>query len=375
MEVENVTELPGEANPLTDSILLHVLKGATSTDPQQIQTSTKQLQTWETQKHYFVHLQSAFTDRRLPLEIRYLAIIQLKNGIDKYWRKTATNAVDVEDKNVIRSRLLESGINEGDQRLALQNALVIAKVVRYEFPTTWPDVISQITQILLQSSTGESNPLHLVRGLLIAKHIVKELARGRLRSTKASLQSIAPNLLQVVGTIYFNGMQNVLVGLRSGEIEDHYLQLSLDQTLLAIKVVRRLAVVGYEFPNRASEVHQLSDNLSNNLQELLHLNYGSPTAPSHNIHQLLDRHLVQIAKFHLEMAQMHPIAFCLMNGTQRIQQYWQLISNFGESYGSPSAGFTRLDPSGDASTETKSSLEKGMFSSHRKVVLSIDAKV
>ncbi len=358
MEIENVTELPGEANPLTESILLHVLKGATSADPQQIQTSTKQLQTWETQKHYFVHLQSAFADRRLPLEIRYLAIIQLKNGIDKYWRKTANNAVDPEDKNAIRSRLLESGINEGDQRLALQNALVIAKVVRYEFPTTWPDVIHQITQILLQSSTGESNPLRLSRAVLITKHIAKELATGRLRSTKASLHSIAPNLLRVVGTIYFNGMQNVLVGLRSGETEDHYVQLTLEQTLLAIKVVRRLAVVGYEFPNRASEVHQLSDNLSSNLQELLHVNYGNPTAPSDSIRQLLDRHLVQIAKFHLEMAQMHPIAFTLMNGLQRIQQYWQLISNFGESYGSPSVG-------GDTNTEAKakSSLEKGMFPS------------
>jgi hypothetical protein len=31
-----------------------------------------------------------FLDQSLPLEVRYLAIIQLKNGIDKYWRKTAT---------------------------------------------------------------------------------------------------------------------------------------------------------------------------------------------------------------------------------------------------------------------------------------------
>lgn len=35
-------------------------------------------------------LQSVFIDKSLPLEVRYLAVIQLKNGIDKYWRKTAT---------------------------------------------------------------------------------------------------------------------------------------------------------------------------------------------------------------------------------------------------------------------------------------------
>ena len=34
--------------------------------------------------------QSMYLDKSLPLEVRYLAIIQLKNGIDKYWRKTAT---------------------------------------------------------------------------------------------------------------------------------------------------------------------------------------------------------------------------------------------------------------------------------------------
>ena len=31
-----------------------------------------------------------YLDKSLPLEVRYLAVIQLKNGIDKYWRKTAT---------------------------------------------------------------------------------------------------------------------------------------------------------------------------------------------------------------------------------------------------------------------------------------------
>lgn len=83
-------EAPGEANPLSENLLIHSLRSASSSDPHQIQTGTKQLQQWERSEGYYVHLQSAYLDRRLPLEIRYLAIIQLKNGIDKYWRKTAT---------------------------------------------------------------------------------------------------------------------------------------------------------------------------------------------------------------------------------------------------------------------------------------------
>jgi hypothetical protein len=50
---------------------------------------------------------------------------------------TACSAVSKEDKNAIRVRLLESAVNEADHRLALQNALVVAKIVRFEFPNDW----------------------------------------------------------------------------------------------------------------------------------------------------------------------------------------------------------------------------------------------
>lgn len=82
-------EVAGEANPLYEDTLVRTLQSASSSDPNQIQTGTKQLAEWEKSPGFYRHLQSAFLGHRLPVEIRYLAIIQLKNGIDKYWRKTA----------------------------------------------------------------------------------------------------------------------------------------------------------------------------------------------------------------------------------------------------------------------------------------------
>jgi len=55
--MNDVIELPAEANPLTEGILLHVLKSAASNDPTQIQTGTKQLQQWETTSGYYSLLQ------------------------------------------------------------------------------------------------------------------------------------------------------------------------------------------------------------------------------------------------------------------------------------------------------------------------------
>jgi hypothetical protein len=50
-------EVPGEANPLTEGILFHVLRSASSTDPNQIQTGTKQLQEWEKAGGFYPLLQ------------------------------------------------------------------------------------------------------------------------------------------------------------------------------------------------------------------------------------------------------------------------------------------------------------------------------
>ena len=130
-------ELPQESNPLNPQILYNVLTRATSTDQQQIQPASQQLQNWESQPGYYSSLQTVFIDKSLPLDVRYLSAIQLKNGIDKYWRKTSSHAIKKEEKAKIRSRCLESGINEPDHRLALQNALVVAKITRYEFPHDW----------------------------------------------------------------------------------------------------------------------------------------------------------------------------------------------------------------------------------------------
>jgi hypothetical protein len=61
MQVEySAIEVPGEANPLTEGILRHILRSASSSDPTQIQTGTKQLQQWEKSAGFYPLLQVPF---------------------------------------------------------------------------------------------------------------------------------------------------------------------------------------------------------------------------------------------------------------------------------------------------------------------------
>ncbi|KAK5165907.1 uncharacterized protein LTR77_008831 [Saxophila tyrrhenica] len=341
-------EVAGEASPLTERQLVNTLTSAASRDTYLRVTGTAQLRTWEKSAGYYQHLQSAYLDQRLPVEIRYLAIIQLKNGIDKYWRKTASNAVSKEDKNAIRSRLLSSILNEGENGLAVQNALVIAKIARFEYPHDWPDALTSLTDVL----RSQIPPLQLARALLALLHIVKELSTGRLQRTRQNLQAATPEIVHVLGNVYAATTES----WRYNTTGDTRPQIQ--QGLLAMKVLRRLLIAGYEHPKRNTEVVALWQLTQEHLGAFIQIQKaGHPHA------DLIEKQMLQLAKLHHEMARDHPAAFALLpNSVPLVRAYWDMAKDFGSVLGSKEAVTSAMSSAtigmdGDAD-EDKSGQEK-----------------
>ncbi|KAM3420367.1 hypothetical protein BST61_g3648 [Cercospora zeina] len=337
-------EVPGEATPLFEGVLVNTLQSAASSDPTQIQTGTKQLARWEKEAGFYKHLQSAYLSPELPVESRYLAVIQLKNGIDKYWRRTALNAVSKDDKQAIRSRLPESVLTQQDNRLALQAALVVAKIARYEYPSDWPDAISIFVSAIRQA---DASPMQRARALLTLLHIVKELSTGRLQRTRQYLQAATPEIVSVVGNVYARLVQS------------WQSTMSLDvmqQSLLAIKLLRRLLVSGYEHPNRDSDVVGFWNLSLEQLGNFLPIITSANPSLSGDAARLVGRHAVQLAKLHHEMASSHPADFILLpNSLQLTQHYWGLIKELGNVFGSTeaiaSALASKVGSDGDAADD------------------------
>ena len=84
----------------------------------------------EAVKGYYSGLQTVYLDVSLPFRVRYLAIITLKNGVDKYWRNSAQKTLTKEEKDLIRSRCVDGVLNEPIEKLALQLAIFTSKVFR-----------------------------------------------------------------------------------------------------------------------------------------------------------------------------------------------------------------------------------------------------
>ncbi|KAJ5774329.1 Armadillo-like helical [Penicillium paradoxum] len=331
-------EAQGETNPLSAQNVLNTLMLAASSSQQQVRTGTEQLQNWEKQAMYYTFLQEVFLDHSVPNEVRYLAIIQLKNGIDKYWRKTAANAIKSEEKQHIKTRALDAGIIEPAPLLALHNSLMIAKIMRYEFPQDWPDAISYIISSLRSSVQPGANPLQLPRTLLILLQIIKELSTARIQRTRHNLQSVSPEIFQLLGSIYVDKVNQWGAMLEQGGAAEERLLESLELSLVSLKVLRRLIIAGFEHPSRSQEVQSFWVLTHSHFSKFHSLVDGS-VGLSETIHKTIEKHLLQMSKLHVEMAKTHPASFALLpDSISLVQSYWSLVVKLGEKYDSLGSG-------------------------------------
>ena len=218
--------------------------------------------------------------------------------------------------------------------MALHNALVIAKVLRIDFPQEWPDPLSKLVEILRESKNG--NQLHLSGALLVLLRIVKELGTARLRKSQTALQAATPELVYVLGDIYDTKTSEWLAFLNSGNGDNDTAMKAMESSLLSLRVLRRLLIVGYEHPHQDKTVQQVWSFFQAHFGQFLI--FVGPDSP--------------LTKLHLEMAEKHGPSFAsLPNSLDLVRSYWDFTAKFAEVF-DKSDGIRQGDAS-DSSAKPK----------------------
>lgn len=218
---------------------------------------------------------------------------------------------------------------------------------------------SIITNLRFVSANSESS-LQQSRALLILLYAIKGLSTGGLLRTRTILQDVSRMTLGPLGTIYVNKVNVWRTFLESGGDDEGGALESIEQSLLALRILRRLIIAGYDHPSRHVEVvefwrvigGQIGQMLTLVLQESSSINLGGKL--------LIEKHVVQMAKFHLNMAQTHPAGFSLLpDSTSLAHAYWRAISLLGETFGSQAVTTSAMiGNDGDIDDENMSVLEK-----------------
>jgi hypothetical protein len=231
--------------------------------------------------------------------------------------------------------------------------------------STRPDVITSVTEHLRtasepdSSSSSSSSSVHLPRVLLVLLYIIKELSTAKLQRSRVSLQKAAPEVLQVLAKVYVDRVNRWMRFIQHGGDDEGGAIDDIDHSLLALRVLRRLAIAGYDHPNRNSEVCDFWLIIQQLFGAILSLviQHGQSMQPS--IRGQIEKHLIQMSKLHLEMVRSHPSAFPLLPDSMSLTKaYWGLLLEFGKTFGAPSTAVgAEIGTDGDAEDEI-SYLEK-----------------
>ncbi|CAK7902525.1 importin beta-like protein Kap120p [[Candida] anglica] len=276
------------------STVLSIANGS-ERNPEQ-QQAESQLKAWETQKGYHFLLQEIYLKEELPLQLRWLAVICFKNGIEKYWRSSRANAISKEEKTQIKSRLFNL-VGEKNNQLAIQNGHSIARIVRFDFPMEWPTLFDDLANSLEENVFRKGDMVATNNLLLILNQVIKTVAVVRVGRARHAMQSKAPIITPVLIRSYLKLFQQwTSVSLDLGLMEVCY---------LCLKTLRRIITEGFDRPHKNTDVVEFMTISIQHLQMLVveHEKYSAS--------DMLERYVKCYSKLYVGLISSNPTSFVL----------------------------------------------------------------
>lgn len=243
-----------------EMMVIRVLRAATDPDHKIVVEAEKQLSEWETQSGFFrtlaqVCVSATTTGKVTPLDVnvRWMAAVYLKNGINKYWRKGVRNELRATEKREIRHLLLMNFIDEPVPQVLLQIAVLMSRIARFDFPNDWPDLLPELLKRLQALETknqelvsGGDTPQQLEQRVLLVLHqVVKALASCRLMSDRKLFEELCGNIYEYILKLWTT---HTMLFFHQLKTDYHSALNTLQKSVLCTRILRKLTTFGFSKP-------------------------------------------------------------------------------------------------------------------------------
>lgn len=281
------------------AVVLETLRKAASQNAEQLKPAEQQLKCWETEKWFYSALLSIFSDHSVEVNVRWLAVLYIKNGIERYWRKTATNAISEDEKKVLRQKMI-SNFHEPVNQLALQLAVLVSKVARFDCPTEWPELVPTLLQVV-----RNPDDLPQQRSLLVLHHVTKSLASKRLAGDRRVFQELASNIFGFILQLWTNQTEAFLNQMANNQ---NNVGITLEKSYLCLKVLRKLVVHGFKEPTRVPEATMFLTLVFQWMKPMLECR-KTLKCINPNLRLICEKYVVLFTKVLHDVLELHPFSY------------------------------------------------------------------
>ncbi|XP_034176418.1 importin beta11 isoform X1 [Osmia lignaria lignaria] len=283
-----------------DVAVIEVLQQAGSQDPNVLKPAEQTLKQWETERGFYTALYNVFSNHSLTINIRWMAILCFKNGVDRYWRKNAPNAIAEDEKEFLRQRLIEN-FEEPVNQLAVQLAALIAKIARFDCPREWGTLIPRLLDVI----RGQ-NPLAQHRALLTLHHVVKALASKCLLGDRRLFQELTVNVFNFILNLWNTYTESFLI-MASNGADTSQIQEALEKALLLLRILRKLVVNGFNKPSESQDAMLFLEIVFERARTCLECR---KTLISRGIQmEVCDKFIIHLTKVLLGVLEIHPFCY------------------------------------------------------------------
>lgn len=212
-----------------------------------------------------------------------------------------------EEKASIRAALITS-FAEPVHQIAVQIAVIVAKIARWDCPTHWPELVPRLVEAVQQqqSEEGDSSKQQY-QAMLVFHHVVKALASRRIAADRLIFEELTQTVYEFVLKLW-DGFTNLffhsVVGGSGTDVEQSFGYL--EKSTLALKSLRKLTILGFSKPEKSSACVMFIKVLFQRLREFLDCRLQvKGHAP---LKALTEKQIIKMMKTLNELQDHHPAA-------------------------------------------------------------------
>jgi len=300
--------------PMTLSPLL--LAAASSSSSDVLRSVEAQLKNLEVKPGFYSSLLTLLQHEEGISDVtRLQAVLYLKNGIDRYWRKTAPNAITQQEKEDIKSRILQIYVQRS-YPVALQLAVMVGKISRFDVPKDWPQLFPVLESGIKCGSTADTGDaaqrqqlmLQEHRSLLLLYHVIKVMASKRLGHDRRLFHEMTEQLLPFLFPLWKSHHTHLTTNLRNGSNED--ISAALEVTILVFKNLRRLIIQGLRRPAHSEDRSECAAFLVTILQDAKIV--LAMRKERLELQTLFDKYVILHLKLFTDLLENHPYSFLVV---------------------------------------------------------------
>ncbi|KAJ3213071.1 Importin-11 [Dinochytrium kinnereticum] len=359
-------------------VLVNVLSRAVTVDAgnnNDRAAADAQLKSWEGVPGYNFSLLEISNREDLPFKARHLAALCLKNGVDKYWRKSAPKAMLPDEKAKIREGI-SSLICTDSKPLSKAYSETLAKIARIDFPNEWPNLID----ILMQTVRGTFDlpvTVDAKRRFLVQRHAVYtfhrvikvlysmpmmhhkrlhyEVSKHLPKEISNNVTKITPALFKYFSSLFF-ATADAFLTMAASPVESRSLtelEGNIETARYAFKCLRTLMCFGYPEKSTKESGNKRTFNdvedtvaflscLPTYLEKILQtrsalfVNATTGSKDMDSSKKALESLCISIGKLYRDLQTHRFVNFCLApNAINVVRFYWGNVSSYFSANGIP----------------------------------------